>query len=65
MAIRAKYANIAMDPENIEIDIEKALEKSLSKVQKGQSLIVLPTYTAMLSLQKSLHKLGGTKWHAQ
>ncbi len=65
MATRAKYANIALDPGNIESDIEKALEKSLSKVQKGQSLIVLPTYTAMISLQKSLHKLGGTKWHAQ
>lgn len=52
MAVRLKYAGIK--PENIIIieDIKKALEKALNGTEKEEKLYILPTYTALLDLQK-------------
>ena len=52
MAVRLKYAGIK--PENIIIieDIKKALESSLLDTKEEEKLYILPTYTALLNLQK-------------
>ncbi len=52
MAVRLKYAGIKSENIIIIEDINKALEKSLFDVKKEEKLYVLPTYTALLSLQK-------------
>lgn len=56
MAVRLKYAGIK--PENIVIieDIQKALEKSISATKEDEKLYILPTYTALLDLQKIQRK---------
>lgn len=56
MAVRLKYAGIKDDNIIIIEDIEKALKKSLLNVQNNEKLYILPTYTALLSLQKIQRK---------
>ena len=57
MALRIKYANRDVLPE-IEENIETAVQISLEEVPKGETLYILPTYTAMLSLKKILAQRG-------
>ena len=57
MALRLKYCNDTLEPK-IEANLEKALETSLEEVPKGETLYVLPTYTAMLALKKFLADRG-------
>ena len=52
MAVRLKYAGIKSKDIIIIEDIKKALEKSLSNLDKDEKLYILPTYTALLNLQK-------------
>ena len=52
MAVRLKYAGIKSENIIIIEDIRKALEKSLSTVKEEEKLYILPTYTALLDLQK-------------
>jgi len=52
MAVRLKYAGIKSENIIIIEDIKKALEKSLSSVKEEEKLYILPTYTALLNLQK-------------
>lgn len=52
MAVRLKYAGIKAENIIIIEDIKKALGKALSKTEKEEKLYVLPTYTALLDLQK-------------
>jgi len=52
MATRLKYAGIQSENIIIIEDIKKALEKSLSAVKEEEKLYILPTYTALLDLQK-------------
>lgn len=54
MALRLKYAGIEQDKIEIVDDIESALKTSLSRTSSGQVLNILPTYTALLSMQEIL-----------
>ncbi len=58
MAVRLKYALV--DPERIAVqpDPRRALERALAAVAPGETVYVLPTYTAMLELRSVLHQLG-------
>ena len=57
MALRLKYAGMS----NIDTheDINTSLKMSLDEMKTKDTLLILPTYTAMLELQKIL----GGKWH--
>lgn len=57
MSLRLKYAG--MNNINTHEDINNSLENSLRKLRTKDTLLILPTYTAMLELQKIL----GEKWH--
>lgn len=54
MAVRLKYAGI--DKNNLKIidNINNAVKYSLANVNEGEKLYILPTYTALLQLQKIL-----------
>ncbi len=52
MAVRLKYCGIKSEKIIIIEDIKKALEKSLQNTQEEEKLYILPTYTALLNLQK-------------
>jgi UDP-N-acetylmuramyl tripeptide synthase len=58
MAVRLKYADLLV--ESVIPDREKALRAALEATPKGDTLYVLPTYTAMLELRRSLSDLGYT-----
>lgn len=61
LAVRVKYAGF--DPEQIRIEsnLQKALKQARTDL-KGQ-LFILPTYTAMLELQKILARFGIKKYY--
>jgi UDP-N-acetylmuramyl tripeptide synthase len=54
MLLRLKYAGIELLSTEIEENISKALKLSLSKLKSGETLFVLPTYTAMLEVRKAI-----------
>jgi lipid II isoglutaminyl synthase (glutamine-hydrolysing) len=58
MAVRLKYAGL--EPENIHLDnsLDGALDSAMAALPKGETLYVLPTYTAMLAFRKLLHSRG-------
>ncbi len=58
MAVRLKYAEIPVS--DVESDARKALEKGLAATPAGETLYVLPTYTAMLELRRILSDMGYT-----
>jgi UDP-N-acetylmuramyl tripeptide synthase len=58
LATRLKYAGIYPNLLQVEPDLEKALDQALERTSPGQTLYILPTYTAMLSLRKILTKRG-------
>lgn len=53
MAIRIKYADVVTSF-SVEPDMSVALRTALSKTPKGQTLYILPTYSAMLEARKLL-----------
>jgi lipid II isoglutaminyl synthase (glutamine-hydrolysing) len=58
MAVRLKYADL---PVGAAIpDLEEAIKKALEAIPPGETLYVLPTYTAMLEIRKTLSELGYT-----
>lgn len=64
LATRLKYAGFTLSKNNIHKEIYYSLQNSLDKLGTYDTLIILPTYTALLEIQKVLAKLGGsTKWH--
>lgn len=63
LATRLKYAGFKLDKNSVHTDINYSVKKSLESLNNNDTLIILPTYTALLSVQKSLSKRGGTKWH--
>lgn len=66
LATRLKYAGFSLSKNNIYKEISYSLEACLNNMNIKDTLIVLPTYTALLEIQKTLAKLGGsTKWHDQ
>ena len=58
LALRFKYAGF--DPEAIDVvpELERALDRALALTPEGGELVVLPTYTAMLSLRRVVSKRG-------
>jgi UDP-N-acetylmuramyl tripeptide synthase len=54
MAMRLKYAGI--DPGRLDVrpDLRQALEEGLRRTAPGETLYVLPTYTAMLALRQTI-----------
>lgn len=64
LATRIKYAGTKMSKNNVYENIDYSIVKSISNLNNKDTLIILPTYTAMLEIQKTLSKLGNTtKWH--
>jgi lipid II isoglutaminyl synthase (glutamine-hydrolysing) len=61
LALRFKYAGFA--PERIDVipDLQSALERGLAVSNPAEELIVLPTYTAMLALRKSIGDVGAVR----
>lgn len=55
LALRLKYAGI-INNAYVDNDFEKAIRKVLS--QKDKNIYILPTYTAMLEIRKTLNKMG-------
>lgn len=63
LALRLKYAGISVRSLDIEPDLHKAFDKTCSKL--SGRLFILPTYTALLELQKIMTKKGLKEhyWH--
>jgi UDP-N-acetylmuramyl tripeptide synthase len=58
MAVRLKYAGVDAARIRIEPDLERAMEMALQAAEPGETVYVLPTYTAMLALREILQKTG-------
>lgn len=58
MAVRLKYAGIDPAQVNLEVDIPDALDDAVQALPAGETLYVLPTYTAMLAFRKLLYEKG-------
>ncbi len=58
MAVRLKYADLSVG--SVIPDREKAIKAALEATPPGDTLYVLPTYTAMLEIRKTLSELGYT-----
>jgi UDP-N-acetylmuramyl tripeptide synthase len=58
MAVRLKYAELPVGP--VIPDREKAIKSALAATPSGETLYVLPTYTAMLEIRQTLSEMGYT-----
>jgi len=58
MGVRLKYAGLLLTPSLIYADLKNALKAGLDAIGVGETLYVLPTYSAMLEVRKIL---GGRK----
>lgn len=58
LALRLKYAGLG-DCTRLEGSIERGLQHALVETPVGETLIVLPTYTAMLAVRELLARMGG------
>jgi lipid II isoglutaminyl synthase (glutamine-hydrolysing) len=58
MAVRLKYAELPVGP--VITDREKAIQSALAETPPGETLYVLPTYTAMLEIRHTLSEMGYT-----
>lgn len=56
MAMRLKYAGADQSALVVRPDLEDALREALKCTPAGETLYVLPTYTAMLALRQSIHQ---------
>ncbi len=56
MAVRLKYAGIYTDHITMETDNRTMLDTALEQLKPGETLFILPTYTAMLGIRKVLKK---------
>ncbi len=58
MALRLKYALVPPDQVILEKVLRQALARALQRTPAGETLYVLPTYTAMLEVRELMHKMG-------
>lgn len=59
MALRWQYAKNSKGKEfQIEKNYSQAIKQELKMIEKGETLFILPTYTAMLAIRKTLYKMG-------
>jgi len=54
LRLRLKYANVTSRIIMFEKDLKTALDTAISETNEGETLYILPTYTAMLSLRNYL-----------
>jgi UDP-N-acetylmuramyl tripeptide synthase len=65
MAVRLKYAGIYTNGITIENDKGTMLDAALNTLKPGETLFILPTYTAMLDIRKILKKRFKLKYFWQ
>ena len=67
MALRLKYAGFKLSKNNIYKEVNYSILNALQKLSTKDTLIVLPTYTALLDVQKTLNRAGEkvSKWQKQ
>jgi len=58
LALRFRYGGLGEDAIELEPDLGSALDRGLDLTPAGGELVVLPTYTAMLGLQRLLASRG-------
>jgi UDP-N-acetylmuramyl tripeptide synthase len=58
MAVRLKYAGVEPSRIRIDNDLRRAIELSLAAAEPGETVYVLPTYTAMLAIRDVLRQTG-------
>ncbi len=58
LLLRLKYADFKPEKVTMEKDLNLALEAGLNNLANGETLYVLPTYTAMLEIRKILKERG-------
>jgi lipid II isoglutaminyl synthase (glutamine-hydrolysing) len=58
MAVRLKYAGVDPARLRVEPELSRALELALHASEPGETVYVLPTYTAMLALRELLQHMG-------
>ncbi len=56
LALRLKYAG--EEPQHVEPDVGAALTWALEKTPRGETLYIIPTYTAMLAVRGELERRG-------
>ena len=61
LALRFRYGGLAADTIELEPDLARALDRGLELTPAGGELVLLPTYTAMLGLQRLLAARGLAK----
>ncbi len=61
MALRLEYAGFPQPSAEVTRDIGDALSAALRSVPRGERLVVLPTYTAMLDVRQRLGRLGASR----
>ena len=54
MAVRLKYAGFDKSRIEVKKDIKEAINYSLKSIEQGGQLLIMPTYTALLDMQKIL-----------
>ncbi len=58
LALRCKYGGLDVDAVELEPDVGRALDRALELTPPGGELVALPTYTAMLELQRIVAERG-------
>ena len=58
MAVRLKYAGVEPGRIRVDADLRRALETALAAAEPGETVYVLPTYTAMLAVRDLLRQTG-------
>lgn len=58
MAVRFKYAGLDPGQVQVEEDPAEAINRALKQTPPGGRLFILPTYTVMLEMRRTLNKLG-------
>ncbi len=58
MQLRLKYAGVDMGQVSLRKDPREALAEGLRRVGPGETLYVLPTYTAMLEVRQAMAEMG-------
>jgi UDP-N-acetylmuramyl tripeptide synthase len=61
MAVRLKYAGVEANRIRVESDPRRAIELALRAAEPGETVYVLPTYTAMLRVRDVLRQTGYVK----
>jgi UDP-N-acetylmuramyl tripeptide synthase len=58
LAVRLKYALVGSDRVEVDADLGRALARAVETARPGETVAVLPTYSAMLLLRRELVRLG-------